>query len=99
MPFVGVVAPSLMSQLLMVLLSLPFAPVVVLKRTTPFVVDVLTPVTVQNLTVLLLASLMKRIALPDVDVFAIVRPFVPPVPPGWPSNVRNDVPFRSIVAV
>src|SRR5262245_36028582 len=88
-----------MSQLVIVLLSFPFAPVVVLNRTTPLVVDVLTPVSVQNLTVLELASLMKRTATPDVDVFAIVRPFVPPVPPGWPSNVRFEVPFRSTVAV
>src|SRR6185436_590872 len=99
MPFVGVVAPSLMSQLLIVLLSLPFAPVVVLKRTTPFNVEVLTPVIVQNLTVLLLASLMNRIAVPEVDVFAIVNPLVPPVPPGWPSKITFEVPFRSTVAV
>src|SRR5215203_3349726 len=42
-PLSGVVAPSRMSQLSIVLLSLPFAPVVVLNRTTPPVVEVLTP--------------------------------------------------------
>ena len=47
-PLFGVVAPSRISQLSIVLLSLPFAPVVVLNRMTPFVVEVLTPVTVQN---------------------------------------------------
>lgn len=74
MPLAGVVAPSRISQLSIVLLSLPLAPVVVLKSTTPFVVEVFTPCTVQKRTMLFEPSLIKRMAVPVVLVLAITNP-------------------------
>jgi hypothetical protein len=50
---------SLSWQLLIVLLSLPFEPVVVLKSIIPLVFENLAPSTMQYVNVLFLASFMK----------------------------------------
>lgn len=107
MQLAGVLAPSPMSQWSIVLLSLPFDPVVVLKTTVPLVALVFTPLSMMYRTVSLLASLMKRSATPEVLVFAMVScdavppplPTLLPTPPGRPSMVTNRAPFRSTVAV
>ena len=82
----------------MVLLSLPFAPVVVLKSTVPLLALVFTLCRVRNLSVLPLASLMNRTATPLVLVLAMVSCLSVPTPPGRPSKVTNCAPFKSTVA-
>ena len=82
-------APPSILQLSIVLLSLPLAPVVVLNTTTPEVVDGNNAVKPVYLIILLLASFIKRTAVPPVAVLvlAIVSADVTPTPPGLPSMV------------
>ena len=82
----------------MVLLSLPFAPVVVLKTTVPLVALVFTPWRLRWRRELPLASLMKRTATPLVLVLSIVSSLAVPMPPGRPSKVRYWAPFKFNVA-
>jgi hypothetical protein len=96
---VGVVAPSSMSQLSIMLLSLPVVPVVVLKSMVPDVALVFTPVIVQYCIVLSDASLLYTIVFPVTAVFSIVRDFVVPAPPALPSIVRYRAPESDKVAV
>ena len=91
-PFAGFDAPSRMSQLSIRLLSLPFKPVVVLNKTTPSTVEVLTPASVQNRTMLFEPSLMKRIASPVVLRLLTVSSFDGPTPPGRPSTASPKTP-------
>ena len=98
MPLAGVLAPSRMSHVLIVLSSFPFTPVVVLKTTVPLLALVFTPCSVRWRSVFTLASLMKRTALPLVLELAMVRRFAVPAPPGRPSRMTNFAPFKSTVA-
>jgi hypothetical protein len=85
MALAGVVVPSRISQLSIVLLSFPVVPEVVLNNITPDVVEELTPVIVEYFIVLFVASLMTLTAEPAVEVLPIVSWDVVPVPPGLPS--------------
>ena len=91
--------------LVMSLLSIVFAlfpvPVpAVLKKMIPAAVSVDDPFMVEYLTVLLQASLMKRmVEVPDVDnvlVLLMTRSFVLPVAFTLPSMVTLSAPFRSM---
>jgi len=83
---------------------LPFAPLMVLKKTIPqpapptAVALVFAPCRVRKRRALPLASLMNRTATPAVLVFAIVNCFAVPAPPGRPSKVTNCAPFKSTFA-
>ena len=84
----------------MVLLSLPLAPVVVEKTTTPDVADASADCSIVNLTVLLDASLMNWIAGPEVPlVLTMVRSLTDPAPPWRPSMVQKLPPFILNMAV
>ena len=99
-PLAGVAAPSEISQVSMMLLSLPLAPVVVLNSTTALDMDASAAVNVTYLIRLLLASLMKRTAAPlTVSAFAIVRFFAVPPTVFEPSMITLAAPFRFKSAV
>ena len=100
MPLAGVLAPSRMSQWSIVLLSLPFAPVVVLKTTVPLVALVFTPRSVsvaEGVAAGLIDEAHRHAAGAGVrDGQAACRRS--PLPPGRPSMVTNCAPFKSTVA-
>lgn len=94
-------APPSRSQNSIRLLSLPFAPVVVEKTMTPEVDDANVDLSVIYLRELPIASLMNLTAVPPVAVLvlAIVSCFAVPTPPGRPSKMTFEAPFRFKVAV
>ena len=96
--------------ILLLSIRLPSFPVLVpvLKKTIPLPVVALfatisEPLSVQYLTVFVLASFIKRIvevpAVVNVLVFVITRLFVLPVAFTLPSMVTLSAPFRSIKGV
>ena len=93
-------AALVMLLLSMVLLSLPELPVVVEKLMMPELVLGDEALMVQYFTILLQASLMKRMAeIPpdadvEVEVFVMTRSFVLPVALTLPSMVTLVAPFR-----
>ena len=88
-----------MSLLVMVLLSLPVVPVVVLKNTIPAAGSVEEPFSVQYCTVLLDASPINRmvevVAAPVLEL-VMVKLFVVPVAFTLPSITTLSAPLRLI---
>ena len=95
-------AALVMSLFVMVLLSLPSVPVVVLKNKMPVSVKVEEPLMLQYCTVLDFASLtncmVEVLELLAVLIFVMIRLLVLPVALTRPSMVTLSAPFRLIRA-
>ena len=84
----------------MILLLLPVVPLATVeKKTTPLLVEVLTPFKIAFLTVLLVAAFMKRMVAPLVLVFETVKSLLEPPTEFDPSITTKVAPFRSNMVV